>query len=41
MDAKGKFLIPLSKVRFDTIVQDDEIDLESGFLMLPLIIPSV
>jgi hypothetical protein len=35
----GKFQVPLAKVRFDTTVADDEIDLESGFLMLPQAIP--
>ena len=35
----GKFQIPLAKVRFDTPVPVDEIDLESGFMMLPQTIP--
>jgi len=35
----GKFQVALSKVRFKTPVTDDEIDLESGFLMLPQAIP--
>jgi hypothetical protein len=35
----GKYQVTLSKVRFDSIVTDDEIDLESGFLMLPQAIP--
>jgi hypothetical protein len=35
----GKFEVPVSKVRFKTTVAEDEIDLESGFLMLPQAIP--
>ena len=35
----GKYQIPLSKVRFDTAVPVDEIDLESGFVLLPQSIP--
>ncbi len=35
----GKFQVPLAKVRFDATVADDEIDLDSGFLMLPQSIP--
>ena len=35
----GKYLITTAKVRFDTIVADDEIDLDSGFIMLPQAIP--
>ena len=35
----GKFQVPLSKVRFNTPVPVDEIDLESGFVMLPQTIP--
>ena len=35
----GKFQVALNKVRFKTAVADDEIDLESGFLMLPQAIP--
>jgi hypothetical protein len=36
----GKFQIALDKVRFKTTVAEDEIDLESGFLMLPQAIPA-
>jgi hypothetical protein len=36
----GKFEVVPSKVRFKTVVAEDEIDLESGFLMLPSAIPS-
>ncbi len=35
----GKFQVPVAKVRFKTTVGDDEIELESGFLMLPQAIP--
>jgi uncharacterized protein len=34
----GKYQITPAKVRFDTIVAEDEIDLDSGFVMLPLAI---
>jgi hypothetical protein len=34
-----KFQVAVAKVRFKTTVADDEIDLESGFLMLPQAIP--
>jgi hypothetical protein len=35
----GKFEVPVSKVRFKMTVAEDEIDLESGFLILPQAIP--
>jgi hypothetical protein len=35
----GKFQAPLSKIRFDTITQEEEIDLEGGFLILAQAIP--
>jgi hypothetical protein len=35
----GKFQVALTKVRFKATVADDEIDLESGFLMLPQAVP--
>jgi hypothetical protein len=35
----GKFEVLPAKVRFKTVVAEDEIDLESGFLMLPQAIP--
>jgi hypothetical protein len=35
----GKYQVPLSKVRFENVVADDEIDFDSGFLMLPQAIP--
>lgn len=35
----GKYQVTPAKVRFDTVVAEDEIDLESGFLMLPKALP--
>jgi len=35
----GKYQVPVARVRFDTTVAEDEIDLESGFLMMPQAIP--
>jgi hypothetical protein len=35
----GKYQVPLPKVRFKMPVAEDEIDLESGFLMMPQAIP--
>jgi hypothetical protein len=35
----GRYQVPRVKVRFDTVVAEDEIDLESGFLMLPQAVP--
>jgi hypothetical protein len=35
----GKYQVTPAKVRFDTSVAEDEIDLDSGFLMLPQAIP--
>ena len=35
----GKYQVTPGKVRFDTQVAEDEIDLESGFIMLPQAIP--
>jgi hypothetical protein len=40
LDAAGKYQVARSKVRFDVPVADDEIDLESGFIMLPQAIPA-
>jgi len=36
----GKFAVVRAKVRFETSVADDEIDLESGYLMMPQAIPA-
>lgn len=35
----GKYLVPIAKVRIATGVAEDEIDLESGFIMMPQAIP--
>jgi hypothetical protein len=35
----GKYQVAIAKVRFDTRVAEDEIDLESGFIMVPQAIP--
>lgn len=35
----GKYQVPLSKVRFENVVSDDEVDFDTGFLMLPQAIP--
>ena len=37
----GKYQVMLAKVRFDTVVAEDEIDLDSGFVMLPPAIPQL
>jgi hypothetical protein len=39
LGADGKFEVAVNKVQFKTAVAEDEIDLESGFLMLPTAIP--
>lgn len=39
LSAVGKFAVAANKVRFKTPIAEDEIDLESGFLMLPQTIP--
>jgi hypothetical protein len=39
LGAAGKFEVSPTKVRFKTSVADDEIDLDSGFLMLPQAVP--
>lgn len=39
LSAAGKFEVAPSRVRFKTPVAEDEIDLESGFLMMPQAIP--
>jgi len=36
---EGRYLVALSKVRVSVPVADDEIDLESGFIMMPQAIP--
>jgi hypothetical protein len=37
--ADGRYQVPLTKVRFSGSVSEDEIDLESGFVMMPQAIP--
>jgi hypothetical protein len=39
LGADGKYEVSASKVSFETNVADDEVDLDSGFIMLPLAIP--
>ena len=39
LGADGKYQVPLDRVRFDKAVGEDEIDLESGFLMMPQAVP--
>ncbi len=40
MDAGGKYQVARSKVRFEVPLAADEVDLESGFIMLPAVIPA-
>lgn len=40
LGADGRFQVQRSKVRFESEVAEDEIDLESGFLILPQSIPA-
>jgi hypothetical protein len=40
LDPAGKFQVSQNKVRFNIPISDDEVDLESGFLMLPQAIPA-
>ena len=35
----GKYQVALAKVRFETEIADDEVDLESGFILMPQAIP--
>src|SRR5712692_491806 len=35
----GKYQVPVSRVRFNTMVGEDEIDMDSGFLMMPQAVP--
>ena len=39
LGADGKYQVPPDRVRFNKTVGEDEIDLESGFLMMPQAIP--
>lgn len=40
LDAAGKYQVARNKVRFEMSIADDEVDLESGFVMLPQAIPA-
>ena len=39
LGSDGKYQVPLSRVRFNVSVGEDEVDLDSGFLMMPQAIP--
>jgi hypothetical protein len=39
LGSDGKYQVPVPRVRFNTTVTEDEIDLESGFLMMPGAVP--
>src|SRR5271157_5266065 len=39
LGSDGKYQVPLSRVRFNAPVGEDEIDLDSGFLMMPQAMP--
>jgi hypothetical protein len=39
IDAAGKYQVSKNKVRFNVPISEDEVDLESGFVMLPQAIP--
>jgi hypothetical protein len=39
LGSDGKYQVPLARVRFSTAVSEDEIDIDSGFLMLPPTLP--
>jgi hypothetical protein len=39
LGSDGKYQVPLVRVRFNTVVSDDEIDMDSGFLMMPQAVP--
>jgi len=39
LGGEGKFQVALDKIRLGVTVADDEIDLDSGFIMLPSAIP--
>jgi hypothetical protein len=40
LDAGCRYKVARNKVRFDVSVADDEVDLDSGFIMLPQAIPA-
>jgi hypothetical protein len=35
LGSDGKYQVPLARVRFDTTVSEDEIDVDTGFLVMP------
>ena len=39
LGADGRYQVALTRVRFETTVADDEIDIDAGFIMLPQAIP--
>jgi hypothetical protein len=39
LGSDGKYQVPVARVRFNATVTEDEIDLESGFLMMPGAVP--
>jgi len=39
LGSDGKYQVPLARVRYNIAVGEDEIDLESGFLMVPQAVP--
>jgi len=39
LGSDGKYQVILARVRFNTVVADDEIDMDSGFLMMPQAVP--
>ena len=40
LGSDGRYQVPVPRVRFNTAVTEDEIDLESGFLMMPGAVPA-
>lgn len=40
LDAAGKYQVSHNKVKFEAVISDDEVDLESGFVMSPQAIPA-
>jgi hypothetical protein len=39
LGSDGRYQVPLTRVRFNTLVGEDEIDMDSGFLMMPQAVP--
>ena len=39
LGSDGKYQVPLTRVRFNTLVGEDEIDMDSAFLMMPQAVP--